>query len=82
MSCIQNILNPQDVTTLGLHGTAATATKLIDIWHCWCNHELLPAYLTNVRYNEKSSFNLASIGLNKMRDDAEGVILSKGKEIL
>ncbi len=53
-----NVCKPPLVTTLGQHGTAATASKLVDICGQWRDHyrdELVPAYLTNVHYNPKSN---------------------------
>ncbi len=86
-----NIREPPTVTTLGQHGAAATASKLVDIHGQWCDQygdELVPACLTKVRYNPKSNFNLASIGLFMQRgftmtgDDTRGIILQKGSTVI
>ncbi len=86
-----NVQEPPSVTTLGQHGTAATASKLVDIGGHWCDQygdELVQACLTNVWYNPKLNFNLASIGLFKKcgftmtGDITWGIILQKGSTVI
>ncbi len=79
------------MATLGQHDYAATTSKLVDICGQWCDQygdELVPACLTDVRYNPKSNFNLASIGLFMQRgftmtgDNTQGIILQKGSTMI
>ncbi len=76
---------------MGQHGTAETASKMVDILGQWCNQYsdmLVPACLMNTWYNLKFNFNLASIGLflkqgfTMSREITQGIILQKDNMVI
>ena len=80
-----NIHEGSDTGTIGAHGEAMTANRIMDIAGTWCNkfgEKQLKATSKDVQYNPKSNFNLFSIGKAikgawKLRGDQEGLVLTK-----
>ena len=57
----RNIHEGSDTGTMGAHGEAMTASRIMDNAETWCNKfdkEQFKATLKDVQYNPKLSFNL------------------------